>query len=89
LWDELRAEDRFEDRGSMELLCIASEALDRVERLRAQIDRDGEVLRDARGTPKSNPLVRDEMQGRALISRLLDKLGVLREPRPPGRPPKW
>jgi hypothetical protein len=90
LWDGVLDEYTIQDRGSLELLCLASEALDRVERLRARIDVDGEVLRDAKGSPKANPSVRDELQGRAFVARCLEKLGLTLEPvKSVGRPPRW
>jgi hypothetical protein len=90
LWTDILNEYRIEDRGSLEVLALAAETLDRVERLRVLIDRDGEVVRDSRGAPKAHPSVKDELQGRALIARLLEKLGLCYEPvKPVGRPPKW
>ena len=48
------------DAGGRELLCLICEALDRVERLRTQIDKEGEIVTDAKGTPsrQSSPAPR-------------------------------
>jgi hypothetical protein len=79
------------DAGGCELLCLCGEALDRITRIRAEIDRDGEAIRDPKtGTVKANPLMRDELNNRIFISRNLERLGVTLEPtKAPGRPPKW
>jgi hypothetical protein len=89
LWDRIQGEFRIQDAGGCELLCLCGEALDRIARIRAEIDRDGEAIRDKGGRVKANPLLRDELNNRIFISRNLERLGVTLEPtKAPGRPPK-
>jgi hypothetical protein len=88
LWDEILSEYRIEDRAGLELLCLACEATDRVERLAAQIDADGEVLQTKAG-PKAHPGLKDELAGRAFVARTLERLGPnLEAVKPVGRPPR-
>jgi hypothetical protein len=90
LWQRVQSEYDVRDAGGIELLVQACEALDRVGRLREQIDADGEVIR-ARGTVRAHPALRDELAGRAFITRTLARLGLDVERvrssvgRPPGR----
>jgi hypothetical protein len=88
LWNAVQNEFNIQDAGGRELLCLCGEALDRIARIRAEIDKDGEALREG-GKVKSNPLLRDELNNRIFISRNLERLGVTLEPvKPMGRPPK-
>ena len=88
LWNRIQSEYEVHDAAGIELLLLACEALDRVARLRQQIDLDGEVVR-VHGVPKAHPALRDELGGRALIARLLRQLGLDVQPiLAPGRPPK-
>jgi hypothetical protein len=89
LWNRVQSEYDIHDAGGAELLCLACEALDRVGRLREQIDHDGEVLR-VRGAVRAHPGLRDELAGLAFVARVLTRLNLDVEPvRPgPGRPPK-
>jgi len=77
------------DSGGVELLTLACQALDRAESLRERIDVDGEVIH-VRGNLKEHPGLKGELANRALVGRLLVKLGLDVEPlRPaPGRPAK-
>jgi hypothetical protein len=87
LWEAIMAEYRIEDRGGIELLAQACGAADRVEALRAAIDRDGEVIH-TRGGIRAHPALRDELAGRAFICRTLERLGLNVEAiKPMGRPP--
>jgi hypothetical protein len=82
------AEYQIGDRGGIELLAQACATVDRVETLRAAIDRDGEVV-VVRGVPKAHPALRDELAGRAFIVRTLERLGLNVEAvKTPGRPPR-
>jgi hypothetical protein len=45
LWDGVMAEYDIRDRGGLELLCLAAETIDRVQRLAERIDAEGEVVR--------------------------------------------
>ena len=86
LWNRVQAEFGIRDCGGVELLCLACETLDRVERLSAAIVADGEVIYTRSGI-RAHPAIRDETAGRALVSRLLVKLGVTTEPvKSAGRP---
>ena len=78
----------FADPGSIEILYQACAASDRAERCRAIIDADGEMIRTKGGT-RSHPLLRDELNNRALTARLIGRLGMDLEPlrSGPGRPP--
>ena len=74
------------DPGSVEILFQACASADRAERCRAIIDQDGELVRTKAGT-RSHPLLRDELNNRALTARLIGRLGLDLEPvRSPGRP---
>ena len=86
LWNRVQAEYRILDCGGIELLCLACQALDRAESLSAAIAADGEAVRTRTGI-RAHPALRDELANRALVARLLGKLGIASEPiKPPGRP---
>jgi hypothetical protein len=88
LWDRVMAGYSIEDVGGIEMLCLACEAVDRAERCRAIIDRDGELIPGATGAMRAHPLIREELQNRAFAMRTIDRMGLNREAlRPLGRPP--
>ena len=88
LWNAVHGAYAIDDVGGLELLCLACQALDRAERCREAIDRDGEMVAAPNGGLKSNPLLRDELANRAFIARTLDRLGINSESvKPVGRPP--
>ena len=88
LWNSIMSEYQIADIGGLELLRQACLTSDRVEGLRAAIDADGPTIRTKNG-PGAHPALRDELQGRAFICRVLEKLGITLEPlKPVGRPPK-
>ena len=88
LWNAVYREYRIDDIGGVELLAQACAAADRVEGLKAAIDRDGEVVHTRNG-PKAHPALRDELAGRAFIVKTLERLGLnLETIRPVGRPPR-
>jgi hypothetical protein len=60
LWDRVQREFRINDAGGIELLTLAGESLDRAERLKAAIERDGEIVRTSQGL-KAHPGVREEL----------------------------
>jgi hypothetical protein len=61
-------------------------SIDRVEALAQRIRTDGEVIY-VRGVPRVHPALKDETQLRALICRLLQRLGLTVEAvKPVGRP---
>jgi hypothetical protein len=89
LWDGVMAEYDIRDRGGVELLCLAAETLDRVGRLAAQIDTDGEIIEGGRNGPRAHPALREELAGRAFVAKVLERLGLNVEPiKPMGRPPR-
>ena len=88
LWDEVQAAYGISDRGGVELLAQACGTLDLVEALGEAIARDGAIVYGRAG-PKAHPAVKDQIAARALLVRVLEKLGVTTENiKPgPGRPP--
>ena len=86
LWNRVHREYHVDDVQGIELLTLACEQTDRVAELRDRMDADGLMIRTATGY-RDNPLIKHELQSRALIARSLAKLGI-DPPRPgPGRPP--
>jgi hypothetical protein len=78
-WESITAEYDISDAGGRALLEQAAFAYDRAERLRALIDRDGEIFQGANG-PREHPGLRGELAARALVCRTLQKLGINLEP---------
>jgi hypothetical protein len=91
-WQSIMSEYDISDAGGQAVLAQAALALDRAERLRAQIDEDGEIIRGRSG-PREHPGLRAELGARAFVVRALAKLGLQFEPVRPsaGRPsgPAW
>jgi hypothetical protein len=89
LWDRIQREFFIQDAAGQEILYQACATLDLAELLAAQIANDGPMITTAH-TRKTHPAVREELQARAIVCRLLEKLGVNTEAsRPgPGRPPR-
>ena len=88
LWLKVTREFAFDDIGSLTLLHIACQSLDRAESLRRRIDADGEMIQSPNGV-KANPLLREELGNRVFLARTLQRLGLDREPvRMLGRPPR-
>jgi hypothetical protein len=76
------------DVGGIELLCLAAQAIDRAERCRTIVDRDGELITGASGAMRAHPLIREELHARAFAARCIDRLGINKEAiKPMGRPP--
>ena len=89
LWQSIQDEYRIDDAAGRELLAQACECADRIGRLAAKIDADGEVLETEHG-PKVHPAVKEELAGRNFIVKTLQKLGLNLEPvRMVGRPTAW
>jgi hypothetical protein len=88
LWNEIQAAYGIGDIGGRELLTQACGLLDLVEGLGEGIARDGAIVYGPTG-PKAHPAVKDQIAARALLVRVLEKLGVTSENiKPgPGRPP--
>jgi hypothetical protein len=88
LWQAVQIEYGIQDRGGIEMLLVGCQALDRAERLRVQIDADGEVIRLRNGAVRAHPAIRDETGCRAQVMRALEKLGLNYEVvKAVGRPP--
>jgi hypothetical protein len=69
------------------MLLQVCQAKDRLARLQARINDDGEIVRTPNG-PKLHPAVAEERALRAFIVRTLAKLGITVESiKPVGRPP--
>ena len=86
LWLSIQSEYRIVDSGGRALLEQACAALDRASECERRIAVDGMVIETKNG-PKDHPLIRHELAARALMARLLVRLGINFEPvRPPGRP---
>jgi hypothetical protein len=90
LWTRVMAEYDVADCGGREMLAQACAALDRAEKCRVHIDRDGEIVA-VRGIPREHPLLKAELASRAFIIRTLARLGLNFEPvrSGPGRPPGY
>ncbi len=87
LWDGVMSEYDIRDRGGLELLCLAAETIDRVQRLAERIDAEGETVRSKAGL-RVHPAIKDELAGRAFVARTLERLGLnLETVKPVGRPP--
>ena len=88
LWTKVTTEYDVSDVAGAEMLTSACQALDTAERLRAQIDSDGEVIRTRAGL-KAHPALRDGLAARSFSCRMLRQLGLNFEPVRvgPGRPP--
>jgi hypothetical protein len=91
LWDAVQREFDVSDVCGVELLAQACSALTKAEAQHAEIERDGPVLRDRRGSIKDHPALKHELANRAFVVRTLTRLGLNFEPlhnaagRPAGR----
>jgi hypothetical protein len=86
LWQRVQSEYAIGDAGGLELLAQICAAADTAAALTAEVERDGPVIRTARGS-KPNPCLRDLLNHRAFITRTMTKLGISMEPiKPMGRP---
>jgi hypothetical protein len=91
LWNGILSEYGIQDRAGLELLAQASACLDRAEGLAEEINAVGAVITTRAGV-RAHPAIRDETACRTACVRILEKLGVTREPLQPsgGRPPqRW
>ena len=88
LWQNITAEYDISDAGGQAMLEQAALAYDRAERLRSQIDEDGEIIHGRSG-PREHPGLRGELAARSFICRTLQRLGINLEAvrMTPGRPP--
>jgi hypothetical protein len=87
-WDRVMAAYAIQDVGGIELLCLAAQSIDRAERCRVLIDRDGELTTTNGGVMRAHPLIREELHARAFTAKCIDRLGINKEAvKPMGRPP--
>jgi hypothetical protein len=88
LWRSIVTEYDISDSGGQLMLEQIALAYERAERLRIEIDRDGEIIRGRTG-PREHPGLRGELAARAFVVRALARLGLQFEPvrSSPGRPP--
>jgi hypothetical protein len=88
LWRTVQAQYGIADAGGVEILRQACAACDRVGQYAAIIDEQGAVIMGKTGL-REHPLVKAEIATRALIGRLISRLGLdIEALRPlPGRPP--
>jgi hypothetical protein len=90
LWQQVMDEYDVSDIGGRQMLHEACAMLDRVEKIREAIDRDGELVPIGRGGSKEHPLLRSEVAARSFVVRTIARLGLNFEPlrSGPGRPSK-
>ena len=88
LWADIHASYQIGDPPAIELLKQACCAADRVARVAAQIDREGETFTTNAGIVRPHPLLAVELANRQFIAASLKKLGLLEQPvrAGPGRP---
>jgi hypothetical protein len=88
LWRSIQGQYAICDAGGLAILEQACGAVDRVAQYAAVIDEQGAVI-ITKGGIREHPLVKAEIATRALVGRLINRLGldveVLRPT--PGRPP--
>jgi phage terminase small subunit len=88
LWHSIMAEYDISDAGGRALLEQVCASYDRAEKLRVEIDRDGEIIRGRSGM-REHPGLKIELASRSFICRSLQRLGINLEAVriAPGRPP--
>jgi len=89
LWRSIQAQYGICDAGGLAILEQVCGASDRIAEYRAIINEQGAVIVTKSGI-KEHPLVKSEIATRALIGRLISRLGLdIEALRPtPGRPPQ-
>lgn len=87
-WNELQAEYPISDSGGRLLLQTALEAFDRMKSAAAEIDRDGETIKDRFDQVKAHPALVAEKDARSQMLAALKQLRLDIEPvrDGPGRP---
>jgi hypothetical protein len=75
LWRSIMAEYDISDAGGQALLEQAATAYDRAERLRVEINRDGEIVRTRTGM-REHPGLKIELASRSFVVRTLQRLGI-------------
>ena len=75
IWQSVLTDYEISDAGGLALLEQVAFAYERAERLRVEIDRDGEIIRGRNGM-REHPGLRGELAARSFICRSLQRLGV-------------
>ena len=79
LWREILESYSIDDAASIEILLLACEALDRAEILKAEIKKDGSVLRsETSSMVREHPAIKHELANRAFVAKQLRELGLVR-----------
>jgi phage terminase small subunit len=87
VWQRILSEYVIDDAAGLELLYQACCACERIERMRAQIEANGEMIRVGQ-VYREHPLLKAELANRAYVTRAFAKLGLAPDSlRSPGRPP--
>jgi hypothetical protein len=88
LWTAIVSVYQFADRASYEMLFQCCAAADRAEACRRRVAEDGEMIPVASGTLRAHPLIREELNARAFVARVLKYLDLDVAPLQsvPGRP---
>jgi len=88
LWRSIQAQYAIGDAGGLAILEQVCGAVDRVSEYAAIINEQGAVIVTKSGV-KEHPLIKSEIAMRALVGRLISRLGLdIEALRPtPGRPP--
>src|SRR5262245_42748226 len=76
LWQSVLTDYDISDAGGLALLEQIAFAYGRAERLRAEIDKDGEIVRARNGSIREHPGLRGELAARSFVARSLQRLGV-------------
>ena len=78
LWREILGSCDVTDVASLEILLLACEALDRAEILKAEIKKDGAVLRsEGSRMVRDHPALKIELANRAAVVKWLRELGLV------------
>ena len=78
LWQEILESYTLDDTASMEVLLLACETLDRAEILKAEIKKDGAVLRsETSSMVRDHPAIKHELACRAFVAKQLRELGLV------------
>src|SRR5262245_53625878 len=75
LWQSILSDYDIADSAGLALLEQIAFAYERAERLRAEIDRDGEIVRNRNGI-REHPGLRGELAALSFVARSLQRLGV-------------
>jgi hypothetical protein len=88
LWRTVQAQYAIADAGGLAILRAACECADRVAQISAVIAEQGLMI-VSKGCVREHPLLKHEVANRALLGRLISRLGLdIEALKPtPGRPP--